>query len=215
MAMGQNDDIEPATATGRVAAASRACRAARMALRLASVTRLAQPGGLQAGPAGRERVRDDHLGAGPDELLVDVLHHVGLIQVRAGAPRDLVHRHALSLQLTAHAAVDDHQLAIGDPPENDLGHAHIRPLSSQVRRPQPHSTAPRKSARQQPPSPAPGARAQGARVHWLCRGGGRPAAPNGEPGPAQAYQAGGGRWPGRRAGMGSRNSSRFPFGSWL
>ena len=128
--MGQNDDIEPATATGREAAASGLHgRPHGAAVRLADPA--AQPGGLQAGPAGRERVRDDHLGAGPDELLVDALHHVGLIQVRACAPRDLVHRHALGLQLAAHAAVDDHQLAIGDPPENDLGHAHIRPLSSQ------------------------------------------------------------------------------------
>ena len=108
--MGQNDDIEPATATRRVAEA----------------------GGLQAGPARGERVRDDHLGAGPDVLLVDPLHRIGLIQVRAGAPGDVIHGHAFGLQLTAHAAVDDHQLTAGEPPGEFLGHAHTRLLSSRV-----------------------------------------------------------------------------------
>ena len=44
---------------------------------------------------------------------------------------------------------------------------------------------------------------------------GRDSAREREPVPGQAGQACGGRWPGRRAGMGSRNSSRFPLGSWL
>src|SRR5262249_4342668 len=48
MAIGQNDDIEPATATGRVPAASRACSAARTALRLASATGLPSPAGSSA-----------------------------------------------------------------------------------------------------------------------------------------------------------------------
>src|SRR4030088_684829 len=109
MSFGQNDDIEPATATGPVAAASRARRAARTALRLASAARVADPAG---GPAGRVGIRDNHLGAGPDVLLVDALHHIGLLQVGPGAPRHMVHRHALSLQLAAHAAVDDHPLTV-------------------------------------------------------------------------------------------------------
>src|SRR5262249_58150493 len=48
IATGQNDDIDPATATGRVAAASRARSAARTALRLASATRLPSPAGSSA-----------------------------------------------------------------------------------------------------------------------------------------------------------------------
>ncbi len=48
MAIGENDDIEPATATGPVAAASRARTAARTALRLASATRPPSPAGSRA-----------------------------------------------------------------------------------------------------------------------------------------------------------------------
>jgi hypothetical protein len=133
MAAGQNDDIDPASATGRVAAASRARSAAGAQRRAdgAPVTvgdTAAEPGRLQGSTAGRERVRDDHLGAGPDVCLVDALHHVGLVQIRPGAPRHLIHRHALSLQLTTHAAVDDHYLTIGQPPEDQIRHAHSQPL---------------------------------------------------------------------------------------
>lgn len=54
------------------------------------------------------------------------LLHVGLLQVRASAPRNVVHRHALSLQLTTSTAVDDHQLTGGEPLEDNLGYASCR-----------------------------------------------------------------------------------------
>ena len=90
---------------------------------------VAEPGGLQRRPAGRERVRDDHLGARPDVGLVDALHHVGLLEIGPGTPGQVVHRHALSLELAAHAAVNDHQLAAGEPPGQILRRAHAGLLS--------------------------------------------------------------------------------------
>ena len=53
MTTGQNDDIDPATTTGRAAAASRARSAAPTALRLASATRLPSP--AAPGRHGRPR----------------------------------------------------------------------------------------------------------------------------------------------------------------
>lgn len=55
-------------------------------------------------------------------------HHIGLLQVRPGAPRHVVHGHTLSLKLSTSAAVDNHQLTGGEPPEN-LDGAHSKPLS--------------------------------------------------------------------------------------
>jgi hypothetical protein len=53
----------------------------------------------------------------PARMYCSWTRHVGLLQVRLGAPRHVVHRHALSLKLSASAAIDDHQLTVGEPPE--------------------------------------------------------------------------------------------------
>ena len=62
MTAGQNDDIDPATATGRVAAASRARSAAPTALKLASATRLPSPAGSKAArlAANVDQIRHAH-----------------------------------------------------------------------------------------------------------------------------------------------------------
>jgi hypothetical protein len=46
---------------------------------------------------------------------------IGILQVRPGAPRHVVHGHALGLKLAASAAVHDHQVAVGEPPGDDFG----------------------------------------------------------------------------------------------
>lgn len=83
----QNDDIDPAAATGRGAAAERASSAACMGSQVHLRHLAAEPGRLQRRRVRRIGIRDDDLGAGPDVVLVHPPHRVRLLQVGARAPR--------------------------------------------------------------------------------------------------------------------------------
>jgi CubicO group peptidase (beta-lactamase class C family) len=108
----QNDDIEPATATGRCCSRTGIQRRPHGgAVHLGHLA--AESRGFERRAVRREGVRDDDLRSGPDVLLVDSLHCVGLRQVGPRTPSQLVHRHALSLQLAA--ALSDAFAARPDP----------------------------------------------------------------------------------------------------
>jgi hypothetical protein len=125
MAIGQNDDIEPAIATARpAAAAARARSAAPTAFRLASATRLPSPAGSRAARLAANVFAMMTSAPGSQVRLVDELYYLGPLQARAATPCLVVHRHALSLQLSTGTAIDDHQITVSEPPGDNLRHAH-------------------------------------------------------------------------------------------
>jgi hypothetical protein len=119
MATGQNDDIDPATATGRPPAASRARSAALTAFWFASATR-AQAARLEGRPVGREGIGDDHFCACVYKVLVHGLDQREVFEVGSPAPGLFVHGYSRRLELGTCTAIDDDDLTTCEPPQDVL-----------------------------------------------------------------------------------------------